>query len=249
MKNLFLAGVIAVTVLAPAGAAYLDLTSLTPGTSASFTGTLGPVSVTGAITNPNVHFQINGTSAATVYESSNTDNSSPQFSYSNIFTPSIAATDKIGYTSVNGTVNPVTITISFSAPVSDPILEVANIDGTEFDFSPTPGISLVLLSGNGGGGDGILVTGDVVSDADPATNVGQNPGQMPLTSGPRSAYGSIELLGSFTSLTFDVNNPTALGDGASFTLATIPEPSSFALFGSAAVVLALVFRKRLVRGS
>jgi hypothetical protein len=235
--------------LCSADGAYLDLTSLTTGTSGSFTGTLGPVSVTGAITTSNLHFQINGTSAATVYESSNTNNSSPQFSYSNIFTPSIAATDKIGYTSANGTVNPVTITVSFSAPVSDPILEVANVDGTEFNFSATPGISLVLLSGNGGGGDGILVTGDVVSDADPATNVAQNPSQMPLTSGPRSAYGSIELLGTFTSLTFGVNNPTALGDGASFTLATIPEPSSFALFGSAAVVLVLVFRKRLVRRS
>ncbi len=117
------------------------------------------------------------------------------------------------------------------------------MDGTQYDFSPMAGLGgLVLLSGNGGGGDGLQVVGDVISDANPYTEVGQDPSQHPLTSGPRSAYGSVELVGSFRSLTIDVTSPTKVGDGGSPELSTVPEPGTVML--SAAGLLALLGWRR-----
>jgi hypothetical protein len=248
MKTLLLATFIALAEVSSAWAGtFLDLTSVTAGTSGSFSGTLGPVNVNGSITASTAGFQFNNPTGTNSWEESTINNTSPQFSYSNVFTPTIALTDRVGYTSFGGSFNPATITINFSSAVVNPIFQVANLDSMRYDFSSNAGISLVLLKGNGGGGDGILVTGDVISDANPATLVGQAPSQQPLLSGPRSAYGSVELQGTFTTLTINVSNPDHGGDGGSFTLAAVPEPGSMALFGSGVFGLAGILRRKLMR--
>ena len=97
---------------------FLDLISVTPGPSGSFIGTLGPVGVSGSITTPAAGglYVFNGVAGPSPYESSTIDNSSPQYSYKDLYTPSTAATDRVGYTSFSGTNNRATITITFSAP-------------------------------------------------------------------------------------------------------------------------------------
>ena len=245
MKTLLIATFIALVGISSANAnSFLDLTSVTAGTSGSFSGTLGLVSVNGAITSSTPGFQFNNPTGTNSWEESTIDNSSPQFSYSSVYSPTIALTDRVGYTSFFGTLNQATITIDFSSAVVDPVFDVANLDSMQYDFSSNAGIALVLLSGNGGGGDGILVTGDVISDANPLTLVGQDPSQPPLLTGARSAYGSVELLGTFTSLTINVDNPDGNGDGGSFTLATTPEPGSIILLGAGMLGLAGMMRRK-----
>jgi hypothetical protein len=201
-----------------AQATFLDLTSVTPGTSGSFTGTLAGATVNGSVSvsNPNFLF---ANPVGTDYFNSTTDNTSPQYSYSDIYTPSIPLTDRVGYGMAFGT-NSATITITFSTPITNLVFHVANLDSMQYDFTPTAGLGgLVLLSGNGGGGDGILVSGNVISDADPSTkNEPWLPSDHPLTSGARSAYGSVLLKGTFSSLTINVSNPNRGGDAGSFTL-------------------------------
>jgi hypothetical protein len=211
---------------------FLDLTSVTPGTSGIFAGTLGGVSVTGAITKPTANFEIEV--IGTMYSESVINNTSPQYSYKSIYTPSTPLTDQVGYASLANTLNNATITIHFGSAITDPVFQVANLDAMHYDFSPTTGLKgLSLLSGNGGGGDGILVSGKVIADADSRTVVPQDPTvPPPTTPTPRSAYGSVELLGTFTSLTIDVSNSAHDGgDGGSFTLSllAVPEPSTLVL--------------------
>jgi hypothetical protein len=225
-----LLALIGVTSSNPASAGFLDITSLTSGNAGSFSGTLNGVGVTGTITLTTPNFVFEGPGVDSCWECSTINNTSPQFSYSNIYTPSIPLTDRVGYTSFTGTENPATITINFSSPVTNPIFDVANLDQMQYDFSATAGLGgLVLLSGNGGG-DGILVVGDVIKDANPVTAIGQSAAAMPLTSGSRSAYGSVQLEGTFTSLTINVDNPRSGGDGGSFTL-SVPEPATLSLLG------------------
>jgi len=92
-------------------------------------------------------------------------------------------------------------------------------------------------------------------DLNPATGVGQDPTYPPLTSGPRSAYGSVELLGTISTLTFNVNNGPIVpnGDGGSFTLSTssavVPEPSSLVIALTATACLATFAGRRLRKRS
>lgn len=229
---------------------FMDVTALTPGAFGSFAGTIDGVGVTGSITIPasNISFQFDVT--GTQYFESTTDNTSPQYSYSNIYSPSIPLTDRVGYTSFSGTFNPATITINFSSPLTNPVFHVANLDFMQFDFSPTVGLAgLTLLSGNGGGGDGIQVVGNIISDANNTSQLGIPPTDPPPTTGPRSAYGSVELLGTFQTLTINVVNPNLGGDGGSFTIsATVPETSStLPTLLSATVLLILVHTLRRPR--
>ena len=237
MRSFAFVGVLSVTLIGgPAARAgsFLELTAVTPGTSGTFAGTLNGVMVTGAITANDGSYRWNLMGLAS-WDNSVTNNTSPQYSYSNIYTPSIPLTDQVGYDKFasSGTA---TVTITFGSSVTDPVFHVANLDASADTFSLTGGLTgLSLLSGNGGGGDGLGVSGNTVLDLNPNTGVGQDPSSPPLTSGPRSAYGSVELLGTISTLTFVVSYPgLPPGDGGSFTLSTssaaVPEPSSLALF-------------------
>jgi hypothetical protein len=100
-----------------------------------------------------------------------------------------------------------------------------------YDFSdPSNGsIALSLLSGNGGGGDGLTVdtTNKIIADVNPFTGVGLSPFTPPPTTGARSAYGSVALLGTFSTLTIKLQGNPSLADGGSFMISTtVPEPST-----------------------
>jgi hypothetical protein len=238
---------------------FLDLAAVTPGTSGTFTGTLNGVAVTGAITSNDGSYMFNptGPSTGSGYGNSVTNNTSPQYSYSNIYTPSIPLTDQVGYV-VGPFSGTATVTITFGSAVTDPVFQVANLDTSQDTFSLSGGLTgLRLLSGNGGGGDGLGVSGNTVMDLNPSTLVGQDPTTTPLTSGPRSAYGSVELLGTISTLTFDVSViPNGDGDGGSFTLSSgavssgaVPEPSSLVLALTATACLASFAPRRLCKHS
>jgi hypothetical protein len=254
LKTFAIALLLSVAGTTSAFADLLTLSAVTPGSSGSFTGTLDGIAVNGSITTTTPNFTFSpAVSANPNFPDSTINDTSPQYSYSNIYAVSAPLADQVGYVTLTGTQNLATITISFGTAVLNPIFQVANLDGMQYDFTHTIGLTgLDLLSGNGGGGDGILVTDDVISDADPTTVVAQAPDAAPFTTGARSAYGSVELLGSFTTLTIDVSNfdnqGTYEGDGGSFTLATtVPEPWSFTLFATMCGILALCMRRRLAR--
>jgi hypothetical protein len=235
-----------------AQADFLDLDSLTTGTAGSFSGTVDGITVAGAITTQVSSFEFRPTGP--IFGDSTTDNTSPQYSYAGIFTPTIALTDKIGYGKSDLNMAQVArVTITFGAPVINPVIHVSNLDSGYYDFAPTSGLgALVLLSGNGGGGDGLGITGGTrLVDLDPTTIVGVAPTSPPPTTGARSAYGSVQLTGTFTSLVFDFgSNPAAIsGDGGNFTFsadaAAVPEPSSVVLMGAGVVgVLGYGWRRR-----
>jgi len=246
-------GAFAVTflfVVDGARADFLDLSAVSAGISGTFDGTLGGVAVHGAITTSNPDFSF-GAAVATVppfISNSVTTNTSQQYSYSSVFSDTIALTDQIGYTFANTGSGTARVTINFSSPLTNPIFDVANLDSMFYDFTPTAGLSgLTLLKGNGGAGDGLQVIGKIISDINPATLIaaGQNTNQAPFTSGARSAYGSIALVGTFNTLVFDVTLPNHGGDGGSFTLSTAaPTP---AVFSGATVLLGGLAARRRVR--
>jgi hypothetical protein len=120
------------------------------------------------------------------------------------------------------------------------VFHVANLDGAVYNFSPTSGLnSIGLLNGNGGSGDGLIVDpiALTLTDGNPSTMIGLPTTVPPPTTGARSAYGSVLLPGTFSSLVFDVIPALGtLGDGGSFTLSAmgiVPEPSTYALALSA----------------
>ena len=225
------------TPQAKAAVVFLDLNTFTPGGpgTGTFAGTLGGVNVTGSIlAGGSSNFQILGINP-TDWAGTTIDNTTPQYSYSNIYTPSQNLGDRVGYGMFAGASSQsATLTIQFSSPVTNPTFHVANLDGMIYDFSdPSNGsIALSLLSGNGGGGDGLTVdtTNKIIADVNPFTGVGLSPFTPPPTTGTRSAYGSVELLGTFSTLNIKLQgNPslTVAGDGGSFMISTtVPEPST-----------------------
>jgi hypothetical protein len=225
------------TPQAKAAVVFLDLNTFTaggPGTG-TFAGTLGGVNVTGSIlAGGSSNFQILGINP-TDWAGTTIDNTTPQYSYSNIYTPSQNLGDRVGYGMFAGASSQsATLTIQFSSPVTNPTFHVANLDGMIYDFSdPSNGsIALSLLSGNGGGGDGLTVdtTNKIIADVNPFTGVGLSPFTPPPTTGARSAYGSVALLGTFSTLNIKLQgNPslTVAADGGSFMISTtVPEPST-----------------------
>jgi hypothetical protein len=246
VKSLVLATVLAMAGMfsATADTSFLDLTSVSAGPAGGFSGTLGYVAVTGSITSTSPGFQFNDPTGTNSWEESTIDNSSAQWGYSKVFNPNIGLADRVGYTSFKDGFNAATITINFSSSVVNPIFEFANLDAMVYDFSSNAGIKLIPLSSNAGGGDGFFVISNLIFDANPESGIGQDPSQQPFLTGERSAYGSAELMGTFSSLTINVSNPTERGDGGSFTLATTPEPSTFALLAVSLSILATGIRKR-----
>lgn len=225
---------------------FLDLTSVTSGTAGSFSGTLNGTAVTGSLsvsTTSGVqpYYVWDDVSFTSPYpgDASVTNNMSPQYSYSNIYTPNTPLTDQIGYTQFGLTTGTATATIHFASPITNPVFDVANLDSTKYDFSSTAGLTgLLLLSGNGGAGDGLGVSGKTIVDLNPATLVPQFTNTAPLTAGARSAYGSVELLGTFTTITFDVVQANTNGDGGSFTFST-SSPAGVPDGGSTCMLMAV----------
>ncbi|WP_430015305.1 PEP-CTERM sorting domain-containing protein [Microcystis protocystis FBCC-A270] len=225
------------TPQAKAAVVFLDLNTFTPGGpgTGTFAGTLGGVNVTGSIlAGGSSNFQILGINP-TDWAGTTIDNTTPQYSYSNIYTPSQNLGDRVGYGMFAGASSQsATLTIQFSSPVTNPTFHVANLDEMIYDFSdPSNGsIALSLLSGNGGGGDGLTVdtTNKIIADVNPFTGVGLSPFTPPPTTGARSAYGSVALLGTFSTLNIKLQgNPslTVAADGGSFMISTtVPEPST-----------------------
>lgn len=240
---------------------FLQIDSLGIGTTGFFAGSLGVTSVYGVISTPNPNFQFEPTgamfdsSAMGPLDPSLNSNLSPQYSYASVYSPSTPLTDQVGYNYLPGNTDPATITISFTPAVTNPVFQVANLDSMEYDFSPTPNLTLQLIRGNGGPiepddpeqDDGLMVSGTVISDADPYTVVGQDPTDAPFTTGPRSAYGSVEFVGSFSTVTLNVYDLNSTGDGGSFTLSTVPEPSSLAVLGAGAMGLGIRRRRAAAR--
>ncbi len=230
---------------------FLDIVTLSTGTSGSFAGSLGGIPVAGAITVPNAAFIF--TPTGTGFRDSTINNTSPQYSYSNIYTPSTPLTDRIGYdfnTAAAGTF--ARIVVSFGAPISNLVLNVAVLDGMVIDFTPTAGLAgLSILSSNGGGGDGLGLSGLSILDQNSATVFSPSPSSPPATSGARSAYGSVALNGTFSTITFDVRS-TGTSDGGSFTFGTfvpaaaaVPENGSTLSLLLGVCVAVVTFRRAL----
>ncbi|MBP7950348.1 MAG: PEP-CTERM sorting domain-containing protein [Verrucomicrobiales bacterium] len=217
-------------------AVFLDVTSLTPGPAGvgTFSGTLGGVTVTGTISSLGGPPAFGFTPVGPGSGSSTLDGTSPQFSYSPVFSPAEPATDRVGWTymSVAGNL----VTISFSAPVTDPVFHVASMSGVGFHFGPTPGFtSLTLLGGNHGAGDGVdpafgggAYSFAMIWDLIPPTTDATPPGMPPPVAGDRSAYASVRINGTFSSLAF-ITDGMGFGDDGSFTLSLVPEPSAMLL--------------------
>ncbi len=222
---------------AKAAVVFLDLNTFTPGGpgTGTFAGTLGGVNVTGSLlAGGSSNFQILGINP-TDWGGTTIDNTTPQYSYSNIYTPSQNLGDRLGYEFVGASSQSATLKIQLSSPVTNPIFHVANLDEMIYDFSgPSSGsIALNLLSGNGGGGEGLTVdtTNKIIADANPFTSVGLSPFTPPPTTGARSAYGSVALLGTFSTLNIKLQGNPRLtlvgGDGGSFMISTtVPELTS-----------------------
>lgn len=223
-----------------ARASFLDIDSLVGGTAGSFSGTLNGVSVRGLLevttdSGGFPYYEWNAPGAPrNDYEVSVIDGTSPQYSYGGIYTPSGSRVDQVGYTQAGGSTGTARVTITFASAVSNLVFHVANLDASRYDFSLTGGLTgLALLSGNAGDGtdgtDGIGVSGGSIFDLDPSTIIPQSINELPATAGPRSAYGSVLLEGTYTTLVFDVTLSSGGGDGGNFTLSVVPEPSSLAL--------------------
>lgn len=236
------AGTMAMSLATTADAGFVDLSSVSAGlVGSTFNGSLDGVSVFGSATGGIESYYFNGTGAS--FGNSTTNGTSPQYSYANIYDPSAPGVDRVGYSFLPNSFSQ-SITITFGGPVTNPRFHVANLSGAFYTFSLTGGLdSVSLVRGNGGDGDGLQVVGNVVSDANPATFDGLSPTTAPPTAGPRSAYGTVSLNGTFSTLSIAVN--AVHGDGGSFTLSSVPEPSAVAGVGG----LALLRRRRRVARS
>lgn len=229
---------------------FLDVTSVTPGSSGAgtFSGTLGGVTVTGSISGPPV-FSFNAVGPG--IGDSTIDASSPQFSYPSVFSPTAAATDRVGFTYLAFSGN--LVTLSFGSPVTDPVFHIATMDWMALSFAPTPGFTtLTLLNGNNGpDGDGIDPSFGgaaygfaLVADALPPTSDSTAPFIAPPVSGPRSAYGSVRVNGTFSTLSFATDAMGPFSDSASFTLSIVPAVPEPALALLTTLLMPMVRRRR-----
>lgn len=227
---------------------FLDLTSVTPGSSGVgvFSGALGGIAVTGSISGaPVLSFNAIGSGLG----DSTIDGSSPQFSHSIAFSPTTPTTDRVGFTYLAFAGNLVTMT--FGSPITDPVLHIANLDWMALSFAPTPGFtSLTLLNGNDGSdGDGIdpafggpAYSFALVTDMMPFTTDSTPPAGTPPIAGDRSAYGSVRINGTFSTLVFVTDAMGPFSDSGTFTISMVPSAPILSVF--VAMALASPVRRR-----
>lgn len=250
-------GFVLMALAIPAGVRadlFLDVVFLTPGAAGvgSFSGTLGGVSVSGSISSLGGPPVFSFTSPGPGLGDSTIDGSSPQFGHAGVFSPVAAAADRVGftYTALAGNL----VTLAFGSPVTDPVFHVANLDWAAFSFAPTPGFSsLTLLAGNDGmDGDGVdpafgggAYSFALVRDMLPPTTDTTPPAGAPPVAGDRSAYASVRINGTFSSLSFVTDAMGPFADGGSFSLSrAVPEAGSAVLVMVGSVVLAGFARQR-----
>jgi hypothetical protein len=228
-------------------AEYLNVITLTPGFGGAggFTGFLDGIGVTGALTFGASTF-INSEPGPFI-GGSTIGGTSPQHSHPGIYTPTKALSDRIGF-SAAGVAAPTVghMTITFAAPITNPVIHVANLDVSFLDFASTAGFGgLALLSGNGGvDGDGLFVGGPAIFDGIPATADLVPHTGIPPIGGARSAYGSVRILGTYSALDFDIITPLGI-ENATFTFSSVPEQSSIVLAGMG-IACAFFARRKIV---
>lgn len=235
-----------------ANSMFMDVTSVVDTFDGTFTGQLGSISVNGSLAGSDyVRFTSPTFSQNWAYSVIN--GSSIQYSDSSIYTPSNPTGDQVGYASYASS-NIGILTIAFSEAITNPVFHIGNLDSMVYDFSYM-GLTvsdLLLLSSNGGAdGDGLVLdaVNPVLKDGNPATLVG-TPGFDPIpTSGARSGYGSVMLLGTFSTLEIGLyRNASAIsGDGGTFQIslpAAVPEPATLALFGIGLAGLGFARKKK-----
>jgi hypothetical protein len=255
---------LAATVLLCLGSAaraqYMTISSLTAGahtsSNGSFVGSLAGATVTGSATSLTTgSFTFNPTTAGSTglsaWELSNTAGTSAQYSYSSVYASQAATAASVGYTLWAGSTNTATITLGFSKPMTNVVFQFANLDNSVWTFDNVGGVTgLSLLKGNNGAdGDGIGLSGFSVVDR-VTGDTGQAPTATPFTNGTnnRSAYGSVMVNGTYSSLTVRLAATHSNGgDGGNFTLAVIPEPGALALFGLGVALGALLRKRRKAR--
>lgn len=118
----------------------------------------------------------------------------------------------------DGSIGSIDVTVTFSEAVQNPRFHFLNLDNGSIDFAATP---TTLLSGN----PIFDVAGSVVNAVTQAATVGGC--QDAMGAGSNGACGSVELSGSFTSVTFtiiDNNTSTGGGDGFAWTMSLDPTP-------------------------
>lgn len=219
---------------------FLDITTLTPGGAGTgaFTGTLGGVGVTGALTvGPGTTFNAVGPGIG----GSTIAGSSPQWSYGTIYTPATPLGDRVGFSQISPGGGTAHVTLTFASAMTDLVFDVANLDWSTLEFGPSiaDGLTgLTLLSGNGGGGDGLAVSGTSIFDLTGSTADSTSPFSPPPTTGLRSAYGSVLLSGTYSSLEFLMFTGPGT-DNANFTITAVPEPDMTTLIalGAAGMLL------------
>lgn len=222
---------------------FMDITpgTFTPGIgAASWTGSLNGVGVTGSLAggaNVAVNAVAPGIGFSTIV------NDSPQWSYP-IYTSTSALDDRIGFSQGPG--GPGAFTVTFASPMSNLYFHVANLDLSFFDFTPSGGsglTGLTLISGNGAAGDGLAVSVPTIFDMS-ATADGTPPTSPPPGAGPRSAYGTVRLDGTYTTLTFLTTfTGGVVPENANFTF-SVPEPGVSAL--AAMSGLGILLRRRRI---
>ena len=169
----------------------------------SLSGTVNGVNYTlSLVPAPGATFNA-GASYPAPYDVNNSvfDNTATFFSSSN-YTPATPLSDGITTLAVASQgANVGTATFTFSAPVTNPVLHLNNIDGASWDASATSGITsanIVKLSGN----SHLTVNGTTIESDQPS--VYDLTSESTFANQIESGYGSIKLIGTFTTISFNV---------------------------------------------
>lgn len=141
---------------------------------------------------------------------STTDNSLTTFA-NNFFTPTVALADGVAFNATSGVGD---LIITFDEPVINPVIHIANIDVSQWDFSATT-TNVVRLSGN----DDFGVSNGKIFDVTPNT-----------TGGFESGFGSVLIIGTYSEINVNISKVSVGTDGLIFQISTLDKnlPIEFA---------------------